>query len=284
MILLWGPVRDVPLRDVAAALGRRRARFAVVDAEAVPPPTVLFRRIETLGALLVVEGQRIELDAVNAIYVRPSAAGPHDVDAVLHDWADVVARAVVVNRPASMTANACKPFQLRWIERHGFRVPDTLVTTSVDALEAFRERHGEIIYKSISGQRSIVTRLDKDRDLSNLRYCPTQFQRFVPGTDVRVHVVGGALFACAIESESDDYRYPREQAPSVRRLDLPPVIAERSRAMAADMGLAVAGIDLRVTPDGEWYCFEVNPSPGFSYFASATGDPIGDAIAALLSE
>jgi D-alanine-D-alanine ligase-like ATP-grasp enzyme len=28
----------------------------------------------------------------------------------------------------------------------------------------------------------------------------------------------------------------------------------------------VAGIDLRRTPSGEWYCFEVNPSPAYSWF------------------
>lgn len=282
MILLWGSSRDAPLRDVAAALGRRRVPFAVVDTEAAPPPAVLVRRVETLGASLLVEGQRIELEAVHGVYVRPLAAAVGEIDRVLHDWTDVAPHASVVNRPVAMTANACKPFQLRWIERHGFRVPDTILTTSIDALQVFRERHREVIYKSISGVRSIVTRLDGERDLSNLRYCPTQFQEFVAGTDVRVHVVGDSLFACAVESDSDDYRYPRAEAPSLRALDLPAAVALRARAMAADMGLAVAGIDLRVTPEGEWYCFEVNPSPGFSYFANATGEPIADAIAGLL--
>jgi hypothetical protein len=49
------------------------------------------------------------------------------------------------------------------------------------------------------------------------------------------------------------------------------------------MDLPLAGIDLRRSRvDGEWYCFEVNPSPGFSYYEEATGLPIGAAIARLL--
>jgi hypothetical protein len=30
--------------------------------------------------------------------------------------------------------------------------------------------------------------------------------------------------------------------------------------------LAFSGIDLRRSDDGTWFCFEVNPSPGFPYF------------------
>jgi glutathione synthase/RimK-type ligase-like ATP-grasp enzyme len=53
--------------------------------------------------------------------------------------------------------------------------------------------------------------------------------------------------------------------------------------LAAAMNLHVAGIDLRCGQfDSEWYCFEVNPSPGFIYYEDATGLPIGSAIARLL--
>ncbi|MFC7543867.1 hypothetical protein ACFQU2_36610 [Siccirubricoccus deserti] len=45
----------------------------------------------------------------------------------------------------------------------------------------------------------------------------------------------------------------------------------------------MAGIDLKRRRDGSWVCFEVNPSPGFSWFEAATGQPIAAAIAALLA-
>ncbi|HYX61651.1 MAG TPA: hypothetical protein VE888_21875, partial [Streptosporangiaceae bacterium] len=35
-------------------------------------------------------------------------------------------------------------------------------------------------------------------------------------------------------------------------------------------------------PDGDWYCFEVNTAPAFSWFQDHTGQPIADAVAALL--
>jgi hypothetical protein len=48
------------------------------------------------------------------------------------------------------------------------------------------------------------------------------------------------------------------------------------------MHLQVAGIDLRKTSDGNWFCFEVNPSPAFTFYEEATGQPIAKAIANLL--
>jgi glutathione synthase/RimK-type ligase-like ATP-grasp enzyme len=285
MILLWGSLNDAPLRDVAHALTRRRATFTIADPEAARPPVVLERRFDTLSALLSIDGELIDLDDVNAMYVRPAGGNhQHPLDQTLHDWADIVEARTVINRPSAMTANASKPFQLRWIERHGFDVPDTLITTNIDALQAFKRRHGTIIYKSISGVRSIVSRLGEDGDLTNLRHCPTQFQQYVPGVDVRVHVVGGAVFACEITCSADDYRYAKGSVPSVRAVSLPIDVETRSRGMAVEMGLMAAGIDFRRTPDGLWYCLEVNPSPGFSYFAALTSQPIADALAGLLVE
>jgi hypothetical protein len=87
-------------------------------------------------------------------------------------------------------------------------------------------------------------------------------------------------------SEADDYRYGGRQGFDVelKAYALPDDCAARCRALAASLDLPVAGIDLRRTVEGEWYCFEVNPSPAFSYYESATHQPIAEAIAALLAE
>ncbi len=52
--------------------------------------------------------------------------------------------------------------------------------------------------------------------------------------------------------------------------------------VTSDMGLLLAGVDLRRTPDGGWCCFELNPSPGFTFYEDPTGQPIAAAIARLL--
>jgi glutathione synthase/RimK-type ligase-like ATP-grasp enzyme len=53
--------------------------------------------------------------------------------------------------------------------------------------------------------------------------------------------------------------------------------------LAADLRLPFAGIDLKLTPDGRVYCFEVNPSPAYSYYESNTGQPISLALARYLA-
>jgi D-alanine-D-alanine ligase-like ATP-grasp enzyme len=64
--------------------------------------------------------------------------------------------------------------------------------------------------------------------------------------------------------------------------DIDGELGERLVRLAASMGLLVAGIDMRLTPDDEWFCFEVNPSPGFTFYEDATGQPITAAVADLL--
>lgn len=93
-----------------------------------------------------------------------------------------------------------------------------------------------------------------------------------------------AVALTVIVSAADDYRYAARQGAEVeiRAAALPAECAQRCLRLASALGLAVAGIDLRRTPDGDWYCFEVNPSPGFTYYQDACGQTIDEAIARLL--
>ena len=115
--------------------------------------------------------------------------------------------------------------------------------------------------------------------------CPTQFQQYIVGRDVRVHVVANDVFASEIVSEADDYRYASRDGANVeiRPYALPEEVATRCIALAGFLDLPLAGIDLRLSAQGNWYCFEVNPSPGFTYYQSHTGQPIADSIAGLLA-
>jgi glutathione synthase/RimK-type ligase-like ATP-grasp enzyme len=63
---------------------------------------------------------------------------------------------------------------------------------------------------------------------------------------------------------------------------LPAEVEARCRETARALDLPVAGLDLRRTPDGAWYCFEVNPSPCFTYYERHTGQPITAALAGYL--
>ena len=288
MILLWGAATDPPLAAVYAALSRRSAPVALIDVENGACSVQLTVDPEVRGSLCV-DDTAIDLFAVKGVYLRPAVPAVGSERAVVHEalWAfSEVTPAIVLNRPAAMAGNGSKPYQAVQARAVGFATPDTLITTSVVAAREFASRHGEVIYKSTSGVRSVVAMLDlaDSERLADLETCPTQLQERVAGVDVRVHVVGPLVFACEVRSSAVDYRYAERDGLDVeiRSIELPPDIAARCLSLAALAELPLAGIDLRRTPDGDWYCFEINPSPGFTYYANTTGQPVADAIAELL--
>ena len=59
-------------------------------------------------------------------------------------------------------------------------------------------------------------------------------------------------------------------------------LKEKCVQITRDIGLYLSGIDTRKTPDGDYYCFEVNPSPAFAWYEDQTGQPISLAVADLL--
>lgn len=304
MILLWGLPGDGPMSAVHQVLEEQGAPVFFLDQRrALETHVELSVDARAEGRLCVGE-RTLELGAVTAAYLRPhdsrrlpevQRAGPGSapwnhatlLEDILFSWAELTG-ARIINRPSAMAPNGSKPFQAQLIQSLGFRTPATLITTDPEAVRRFQERHGTLIYKSISGVRSIVSRLKPEHAgrLERLRWCPTQFQQYVPGEDHRVHVMGDAVFAARIVSSADDYRYASRQQGRTRieHAELPEELLERCRHMALAMHLPVAGIDLRRTPEGEWYCFEVNPSPGFTYYQEATGDEMDQAVARLLRD
>lgn len=304
MILLWGLPGDGPLRAVYSALKSRSAPVCLFDQHSIASATLELHVGPTVHGTLRWDGNAVALEAVTAIYARPydvrrlpmlTEAGPLSplsrhgmaVDDGMQAWVEVTP-ALVVNRPSMMASNSSKPYQAELIRAAGLDPPDTLVTTDAKAAMAFHEYHGSVIYKSTSGVRSIVSRLgpehqDRFMDIGN---CPTQFQQYIPGTDYRVHVVGDRVFAAQIVSDADDYRYAGRSGArtEIRACILEPDLRERCRRLAAELGLLFAGVDLRRSPEGRWYCFEVNPSPGFTFYQEATGQKIAESVASLLAD
>jgi hypothetical protein len=206
-----------------------------------------------------------------------------DVSQVRHlQWPKVVSRFVgldaallsteikVINRPCSGWENMSKPLQGYLLGRKGFNVPESLTTSNVSDYELFRQNQ-ETIYKSNSSVRSIVDSVDhveKDR-LQFLQNCPVLFQRRIVGKDVRIHIVDASCFAAEIESDAVDYRYYRTRG-SYSKMhvyeSVPTEIVERCISYAEERGVVLAGFDFKVDEAGNWYCLEMNPSPGFEFY------------------
>ncbi len=303
MILLSGIPTESPLAFLADALDERGAEYRFFNQRRSADCAIeLDVGPEGAEGELRMNGETFQLCEFAGVYVRfmddrllPELDGEPDDSPLrrrtraLHDafyrWFEV-ADSKIVNRSDPQGSNGSKPYQAQLIARYGLRVPETLITNDPEAVLAFRDKHGAIIYKSISGVRSIVKELD-DEDvarLDDIRWCPVQFQALIPGTDVRVHVIDQDVHATEIISDATDYRYARRSGGStaLRAMKLRDDLAEQCVALTAGLGLTFAGIDLRLGPDGEATCFEVNPSPGYSYYQANTGQPIAASLARYL--
>ena len=286
MVLLLGLPGETPLSQVHAALMQLGHETALIDQRAILETKIDVTFGSEAKGNIRIGDQAIDLGRVTAVYQRSygldqlpvlqglDRQGPEwshaiKLTEILSTWTEL-SPTLVVNRLSAMASNGSKPYQARIIQAHGFHIPETLVTTDPEAVREFWLRHGTVIYKSISGVRSIVSRLTASHieRLSSLSWCPTQFQQYIPGIDYRVHVVGEETFAAEIISEADDYRYAGRMGLNAKftACDIPGDVAERCCSLAKALGLDVAGIDLRYHPADRWTCFEVNPSPAFSYY------------------
>lgn len=206
-------------------------------------------------------------------------------DALIH-WCNIAPNRIV-NRPVSMASNSSKPYQAQIISKLGFDIPETLITNEPALVRQFAERHGQIVFKSISGIRSMVDTL-KEKDmwrLEAIRWCPVQFQEFIEGYNVRVHVIGGEAYAASIMTNAIDYRYAHRQGygdAEMKPFVLTDELEDRCIRLCKTLDLFFGGIDLKITPNNRVYCFEVNPSPAYNYFEGGTGQPIARALARLL--
>lgn len=298
MIVFYGRADDSPLSTAIDMARNMQIAHVVLDMVHLERDDMFFEIGEDgMRGYIVTSHQRIHLADISAVYARPLALPlqGHDLLArtraqvfqeTFMEWLDV-APALIVNRPFAMESNSSKPFQSQAIAEAGFAVPDTLVTNDPAEVREFWQRHGRVIFKSVSGIRSIVQELDPAsvQRLEHVKHLPTQFQAYVPGVDIRVHVVGEHLFATQVESAAVDYRYAGREGleTKLKETTLPHRINAQCIALSQQLGLPFCGIDLRCTPEGDYVCFEVNPMPAYSYYEASTKQPISQALVELLA-
>jgi glutathione synthase/RimK-type ligase-like ATP-grasp enzyme len=306
MIVVCGGIADGVTELVCARLEHRGVPYRLLDLGVFPAGFALHCRWSdgrTPEGWLAGPDWRVDLADISGIFVRypgeDARIAPPDTAEqqaqLYHAETDLGLAALledvsctVINRANGAMSNHSKPYQALLIREAGLLVPPTLVTNDPARAAAFiAEADGDVIYKSLSGVRSIVRRPGPDqlRRLHLLEHAPAQFQRFIPGDNVRVHTVGDRLFATEVRTEAVDYRYAARDGLSIEMVEvaLPPAVEEACFALTATLGLVIAGIDLKRTPDGEYYCFEINPAPGFLYYEQHSGQPISDAVVDVLA-
>ena len=309
MILVCGGLADIVTELVCARLEALAEPYRLLDLGRFPGGFDLDCTWTACGVRGMISGTdtsgtgwRLPLDHISGVYIRYLGLDGHvawpELPAHLQELALSEAQnslmaltealpCTVANRASRAMSNNSKPFQAQLIRRCGLHIPDTLLTNDPQAALAFLEAcDGQMIFKSVSGVRSTVRRFEQ-RDyqrLPLLRHSPAQFQQYIPGDNIRVHTVGDQVIATRIRSEAVDYRYASQQGHSaeLEATTLPDQVAEACLRLSECMGLVIAGIDLIETPDSEYFCLEINPSPGFAYYEQSTGQAISAALVEVL--
>lgn len=302
MILIAGLPKETPVRLVIEAAEEAGIPYLLFDQHQAHSYEFCLRCVDNrISGWLQINGTDYAMDEIQGVYCRildyqflpehqpgrkefagADAAGKSIwIHEKLLQWLDV-APCRVMNLPSNGWSNMSKPYQTQLIAKSGLLVPPTCITNKPEAVRSFQRAQGKVIYKSISATRSIVQELEGagTLQLDKLRYLPTQFQARLRGMNIRVHVAGDALFATSAETEVVDYRYTKREGAGLEMqpYELPPEIEQACFRLSGQLGLPLCGIDLFLTEDGKFYCFEVNPSPGYSFFEQTTGQPISTAI------
>ncbi len=292
---------DTPMSMVHDELEKAGAAFFFLDHRKIFSSDIEYTYSQETGTKCIVHfnGTCIDLDTITVAYVRPynfrdyremegkafndpmaeKAAG---FEQQLMSYLDA-SGAIVINKSDPSATNNSKPYQLSVIRKAGLSIPETFISNDGSLVRRFLDKTGEAVYKSISGVRSIVHKVaDAHLEfIEDVEWCPTLFQKVVPGVNYRAHVLKNEIYTVRIESDKLDYRYGQT---TMVAEELPAEVAEKCYKLNAMLGLHFSGIDLMRTDEDEWFCFEVNPSPAFSYFQLNSGLPISAGLARFIME
>lgn len=255
-------------------------------------------------ALTFADGERLRIEEVRSFWWRrpqsftlPPGLAPHAHHFALTELSTAIhgmwqaSEALWVNDIVRDAAAAHKPWQLEVARQIGLSIPDTLITTDPDNARSFWEaRGGEVVYKPFlqTFHSWRETRRLRPEDLAlidTVKLAPVIFQALVPGVaDLRVTVIGSEIFPAAVDLERMEYKLDvRLNQQAYEPHDLPPAVGEKLLMLMRRLGLEYGAIDLRLTPEGEYVFFEVNPAGQFLFVEHACGLPISAALAAHLA-
>src|SRR6266536_786349 len=199
-VLLWGVPSEPPVAMVARRLTAMGADVLVARPGGIGQQADVTiggamsspagERLVTLAGTIQADGRSVELGRITGAYLRPvepelvpdltgraELAHARLMQEMLTGFTEAapgINGCRVANRLSAMASNGSKPFQAQVIARHGFTAPDTLISTDPQEVLDFAARHPQVVYKSCSGVRSIVTAFDPvaDREkLHRLRWC-----------------------------------------------------------------------------------------------------------------
>ena len=311
VVLLVTASYDFAADYVTRALNKRAAHSFRLDTDRFPSD-VKATFVPTKGLTIETGTQRVRSEDIKSVWYRRHVAPDlrPDLDRGTREFCERETRSFLdgalatlptrrwLSAPLAIRAAETKVYQLKIASALGFSVPNTVITNDPAQVRDLAKSHA-LVGKAVSsgyiagegGNRAIFTsRLQGHdlEDLDELSLAPVIFQEFVEKkVDVRVTVVGSAVFAAEIlsqsrESSSVDWRATDDPNIRHRRHELPTRQVTLCRDILEALGLSFGAIDLALCPNGDYVFFEVNPNGEWVWIEDQLKFPISDAIAEWL--
>lgn len=270
---------------------------------------------ESTEIQLQADGESLDLQSVSSLWLRRSGqvrarpAAERWIESVVERESGRALKAIFrnlhcfkVNEPDRQDEALYKLRQLELARACGFLIPETLVSNCPVACRQFYEQHnGQVIYKFIDeatgallpshhNPSPVYTSKVESTDLDefeSLAYSLHLFQRMIPKAfDVRLTVIGQAVFGARIDSQAGKGTVDFRLDPSVplRDYPVPACVAESTLKLMAGLGLSFGCIDIVVDNDGLVYFLEINPQGQFLWIEDAVGHSLSFELARLLKK
>ena len=306
------------IEQVSSFLGEKGADVIRFDVDRYPLHTSMVSRYINgqWNTWLISDGQTYSLDKLDAIWYRRAYGIGSDLEALLdkrflqatqgelrHTLIGMVEgqKCFILTPPSWYRRMDSKELQLKAAIQSGLQIPPTCITNDPDTVRSFASEIGfPLVVKMQSsfaicgpqGDEVVYTSLLTEGhldELDSLKYCPMMVQKqLTKAHELRVTVVGEAIFAFRVDSQSEeegrvDWRKAGKQLlHQWQPTELPAELQTSILTLMGHLGLWYGAIDLIYTPSGE-YCFlEVNAAGEYFWLDRLCGHRISQSIADLL--
>lgn len=257
---------------------RDLARAAGADHEVVCLPfSEIQSRVERTGGVRITTAD-YDLAAFDAVLVRTMPPGSLEQVVFRMDaLAQLESQGVVVlNPPKAVEVAVDKYLTTAKLARAGLHSPRTIACqTPDDAMAAFAELGGDVVVKPLFGSEGRgITRLTDEALALRAFKMLTQLgavlyvQEYIAheGYDCRLLVLGDDIFAMK-RTSTTDWRTNVSRGATTEAFSPDAALCDMARRAAAAVGAPIAGVDLLLGRDGQWYVLEVNAVPGWKALA-----------------
>ena len=203
----------------------------------------------------------------------------------IQGWAMAHPRVRLLNRGSGLDS-ANKPYVLAVASACGLPVPESVISTDMERLEAV-SRARPMVAKPVAGGDYCIplqAALDAGGRSGLIAPAPAIAQEQLIAPEIRIYVVGETVFAFRVDSEALDYRTdPRVALSPVGTEELPETTVSRLLGLMQRLGLDFGAADFKTRRDtGELCLLEVNNQPMFAAFDAVVGGALSDAIVSHL--